>query len=266
MYRIFYSSEIIILFTIFGFVFGAIFGSFVNAAVYRLKEKISLVNDRSFCPHCKTQIKSYDLIPIFSYLILGGKCRHCKTKISPHYPLIEFITAVFAALFTYQMVTYRISVVEFVILFIILVNMMMIFLSDIRYREIQNENQIINFIACILLVVVRGDPIIFALVSGLFASGIFFLIFKLTGEDKIGLGDVKLVFSVGFIFQIFLFFYIILFSSLIGIIIGYIMSKVSKVEMRKVLVPLGSIIAFVTLVLLVIENIYNIGQVFKLQI
>lgn len=76
-------------FYIFGFgLFGIVFGSFLNAVIYRVPNKISL-NGRSSCPKCEGMIKAYDNIPVLSWLILRGKCRSCKEKISMRYPLIE---------------------------------------------------------------------------------------------------------------------------------------------------------------------------------
>lgn len=69
--------------------FGLIIGSFLNVCIYRIPRHESIVIDRSHCTKCGAQIKWYDLIPIFSYLFLLGKCRNCKEKISIIYPIIE---------------------------------------------------------------------------------------------------------------------------------------------------------------------------------
>ena len=77
---------------------GAAVGSFLNVVIYRLPRGESLVHPRSRCPGCGTQIAGYDNIPIVSWLLLRGRCRHCGTPISPRYPAVELITAlVFAA-------------------------------------------------------------------------------------------------------------------------------------------------------------------------
>jgi leader peptidase (prepilin peptidase) / N-methyltransferase len=74
------------------FVLGLAFGSFLNVCVYRLPLGISVVTPRSACPGCKEPIALYDNIPILSWLILGGRCRHCKARISPRYLMIELLT------------------------------------------------------------------------------------------------------------------------------------------------------------------------------
>jgi leader peptidase (prepilin peptidase)/N-methyltransferase len=71
------------------FLFGSCLASFLNVLVYRIPKKLSFLSGRSFCPNCDHQLSGIDLIPIFSYLALGGRCRYCKTPISPHYALVE---------------------------------------------------------------------------------------------------------------------------------------------------------------------------------
>jgi leader peptidase (prepilin peptidase) / N-methyltransferase len=77
---------------------GAAIGSFLNVVIHRLPRRESISSGRSRCPGCGAQIAAYDNVPIFSWLVLKGRCRHCAAPISPRYPLIELLTAVaFAA-------------------------------------------------------------------------------------------------------------------------------------------------------------------------
>jgi leader peptidase (prepilin peptidase)/N-methyltransferase len=78
---------------IFVFIFGAIVGSFLNVVIHRVPLEESIVFPNSACPNCKKAIKPYDNLPILSWLILGGKCRSCKAKISPRYLGVELLTA-----------------------------------------------------------------------------------------------------------------------------------------------------------------------------
>ncbi len=73
----------------FVFVFGSCIGSFLNVVIYRMPNKISIADGRSFCPNCKSFIRNYDLIPIISFFVLKRKCRNCGQKISWRYPLVE---------------------------------------------------------------------------------------------------------------------------------------------------------------------------------
>jgi len=73
------------------FCFGLIFGSFLNVCIYRLPRGLSVVRPRSACPACGTPIAAQDNIPVFSWLILGGRCRHCRARITPRYAVVELI-------------------------------------------------------------------------------------------------------------------------------------------------------------------------------
>lgn len=79
---------------IFAFVFGLIIGSFLNVCISRLPQGKSVVKPASRCPKCGAAIKPYDNIPVLSYLFLLGKCRSCKTRISPIYPAVELLTGI----------------------------------------------------------------------------------------------------------------------------------------------------------------------------
>src|SRR6201986_3083314 len=76
----------------FFFLFGIVFGSFLNVCISRIPEGLSIVSPSSRCPRCETPIKPYDNVPVFGWLWLRGKCRSCGLPISPMYPLVEFAT------------------------------------------------------------------------------------------------------------------------------------------------------------------------------
>ena len=77
------------------FVLGLAFGSFLNVCIYRLPLNLSVVTPRSACPGCKKAIAFYDNVPVISWLLLRGRCRHCQTRISPRYLFVELLTALF---------------------------------------------------------------------------------------------------------------------------------------------------------------------------
>lgn len=79
------------------FIFGLIYGSFLNVVVFRFDEWLTILKGRSHCPQCKETLRWYDLIPVISYLTLFGRCRYCKKPISLQYPLVELSTAVLLA-------------------------------------------------------------------------------------------------------------------------------------------------------------------------
>ena len=87
---------------VFAGLFGAVFGSFLNVCIYRIPNGKSIVWPASFCPKCGKPIKWYDNIPIISYILLWGKCRHCKQPISAQYPIVEAFTAAMTVLFVWR--------------------------------------------------------------------------------------------------------------------------------------------------------------------
>lgn len=76
------------------FLYGIVIGSFLNVLIYRIPNKENIVTTRSHCMNCGYQLRWYDLVPLFSYLTLGGRCRKCKAHISVQYPVIEALNGV----------------------------------------------------------------------------------------------------------------------------------------------------------------------------
>src|SRR5687767_15821380 len=83
-------------------VFGAIIGSFLNVVIHRVPLEESIVFPNSRCPSCSAVIAFYDNVPVLSYLLLGGRCRGCKQRISPRYPAVELMTALLFAAITWH--------------------------------------------------------------------------------------------------------------------------------------------------------------------
>ena len=113
------------------FIIGTLFGSFFTLAVYRIPLKKDITHERSYCPNCNHKLSFLDMIPIFSYLFLRGKCRYCKQKIRPRYLLLEILSGAVFVLFAMSikmsiftldismLVYFTFSVLYFVTLFIL---------------------------------------------------------------------------------------------------------------------------------------------------
>jgi len=173
------------------FVYGAIFGSFFNVVIFRLPKKESLIHHSSHCPNCMNSIKPYDLIPIISYLILGGKCRHCKQKISIRYPMIELLTAL-----TFTLVFYRYGLsYESLIGFILTSVLIIVAMIDIDTMEIYDRFQVIILILAIITLFISPLPILDHFIGFFIISLPFYIIAYLTGG--IGGGDIKLIAIAG---------------------------------------------------------------------
>ena len=92
-----------IFFYIIIFIIGITFGSFYTLAVYRIPKGEDITHKHSYCPNCNHKLNIFDLIPVFSYIFLGGKCRYCKQKIRPRYLILEAISGLFFVMIAYLM-------------------------------------------------------------------------------------------------------------------------------------------------------------------
>ena len=85
------------------FIMGITFGSFYTLAVYRIPKKQDITHTHSYCPNCNHKLDVFDLIPVLSYIFLGGKCKYCKQKIRPRYLMLEIISGLFFVVLAYLM-------------------------------------------------------------------------------------------------------------------------------------------------------------------
>lgn len=187
------------------FVFGTIIGSFLNVVALRLHTSKGIMG-RSFCMSCGKQIKSYDMIPVLSFFILGGKSRCCHTKISKQYPLVEFLTGViFLSIFLkfYSIAYVPLLVPTFWYLaFCILI---VIAIYDMKHQIIPDSLSysfailsIIYFIGGQNIALIFSYPNILNLLAGPIIFGIFSLIWFVSKGRWIGFGDGKLSLGMGF--------------------------------------------------------------------
>ena len=88
-----------VIFYIMMFCIGTLFGSFFTLAVHRIPLHQDITHERSYCPNCNHKLSFFDMIPILSYIFLGGKCRYCKKKIRPRYLILEILTGILFLLF-----------------------------------------------------------------------------------------------------------------------------------------------------------------------
>ena len=175
------------------FLYGIFIGSLLNVLIIRVLEKERKLFAPSICMSCKTKLKWYEMIPIISYIILGGKCRHCKEKISLQYPLVEFLNgSLYVLLYLVKGVT-----VETFLYCLCTSALICISVIDWRTYEIPvGFNIFILFLGLIRLVTDLGNWSQY--VIGLFAvSGFLYLLLIVTNGRGIGGGDVKLMAATG---------------------------------------------------------------------
>ena len=190
-----------IVYTILMLIIGCIFGSFFNVVGYRVPKGLSIVSPGSFCPKCNHNLKWYELIPVVSYVIQGGKSRCCHNKIPISYLLVEVITGV---LFCTSYHSFGFSY-NFVISLIFISSLITIIVSDIEYMIILDE-----VIAVAAIVIIILELIFFGLeytadkiIAGILAFATMYVI-KLIGDklfkrESMGGGDIKLMFLFGIV-------------------------------------------------------------------
>jgi prepilin signal peptidase PulO-like enzyme (type II secretory pathway) len=238
--------------------------SFANALSYRLKEGKNFANDRSECPKCHKKLKWWELIPVFSFLFLRGKCSSCKESIGFHYLFIEIIGGLSFGTLSYFYINQEINILTLTLISVIFVGLLLIISSDMMYLEIPNLSHLIILPGSLGLIFLLNEPLILHFFSAIFASIFFFALFKYTGENKLGFGDVKLVFSLGLIFGFFQFLLLVIISSILGVSLGLVISKYKNKKIREVKVPLGAVMSFVAIIFIVI-NFFDVVQEFLLK-
>ena len=171
------------------FIYGILIGSFLNVCIYRIPKKENIVTTRSHCMNCDYQLRWYDLIPLFSWISLGGKCRKCGTKISVQYPLIEALNGI---LYVAVFLCYGFSIET--LLYCLLASALIV-LSVIDFRIYEIPVGINWFIAGIGLIRVLTDMSdCTEYVIGFFSvSAFLYLLYILTKGRGIGGGDIKLM-------------------------------------------------------------------------
>ena len=189
------------LYLIIFFIFGSIMGSFYHALATRLSNGLSIVKPASHCEKCKHQLKWYELIPIISYIIQGGKCRKCKTKMPISYLLMEACTGILFA------VCYHVfdTPLEIAIALVFVSSLIIIIISDIEYMIILDEVLIVA-IATIIILYIIDIGLYKASIKILCGAGAFatMLLIKKLGDfmfkqESLGGGDIKLMFLIGLV-------------------------------------------------------------------
>lgn len=238
------------LYPIMVFLFGAVIGSFLNVCIYRLARSKSIVTPGSACPNCEKPIQFYDNIPIVSYILLGGKCRHCGTGISLRYPFIELMTAVLFLVIFYQ---WGISPTFFINIFLVSLLITISFI-DLDFQIIPDILSIGGLVAGIIISFIRPDFRILDAVYGvLLGGGVLFIIaygYQLIAKrEGMGGGDIKLLAMLG----AFLGYKGVIFSlvggSLIGTIVG-IPVMLIKGQNSKYAIPFGPFLSLSALIYL----------------
>ena len=260
------------LFYTFVFIFGLLFGSFLNVCIYRLPREESIAFPPSHCTNCSTPIKYYQNIPVISYLFLGGKCGSCGETISAIYPVVEIITAVLVTLLFYK---YGITLETFIYVLLTL-SLIVISFIDLEHFIIPN---VITFpgiaIGLLYNFLITDWGLLFKILPKIDLGNIFYIVpripalnslfgiivgggtllliaytYKLIRKrEGMGMGDVKLLAMLGAFLGVNGVFFIILVSSLVGSVIGIAIILLQKGNMKLAL-PYGPFISLAAIIFL----------------
>lgn len=183
-------------------VFGALIGSFLNVVIWRVPQGISIVRPPSACPSCGASIAWYDNVPILSYLLLRGRCRHCNAHISARYPLVEALTAALFGLAAWGSVA---GAYPFVLLPLMLywaaIAVALTFI-DLDHHRLPNVIVLPSYVVTAVLLVVASVVTgeygrLLSAAIGAVALGGFYFVLAVARPGGMGLGDVKLAGALG---------------------------------------------------------------------
>jgi leader peptidase (prepilin peptidase) / N-methyltransferase len=237
--------ELNLLFLFIIFLLGVFIGSFLNCFIYRL-EVGEKPEGRSYCPKCKKTLKVKDLVPVFSYIFLKGRCRYCCEKISIQYPLVEFSTGV---LFVFLGVSSigglsLFEIVTTLYLLVVATLLVLIFVYDLKHfiiPDFANFSLIgISFAYLSFISFYNQDLQIFlhGIFSALGAFLFFFALYYFTRGKGMGFGDVKFVVFMGFFLGFPKILVALFVSFVLGAIIGLTLIAV-KIKKPKSQIPFG---------------------------
>ena len=234
----------------FFFVFGLVFGSFLNVCIYRIPRGESIVWPSSHCPVCGEPIRPKDNIPLISYALLGGKCRNCHTRISWRYPLVEFLTGVAFAAIYWKFGPSR-ETLTFSVLTLLLI---MISFIDIDYRLILNKITLPGiFLGGLLTIGLRvltyKQALLGLVVGGGGLLAIAFLGGLLFGKESMGMGDIKLAAMIGIFLGVKGTAFALLMAFFVAALFSFGAMALKKAT-RKSQIPFGPFIAVGTYVYL----------------
>jgi leader peptidase (prepilin peptidase)/N-methyltransferase len=248
------------------FLAGLLIGSFLNVCVFRLPRDLSVMNPaRSFCPFCEETIAWYDNIPVLSYILLRGKCRHCEARIPLRYPAVELATAIsFAipvAVFGVTGVAMKYAIFSAIIITLIA--------SDFEERILPDEFTLggavlglilawfvplrVEFAALLMPYSwgTRWQSVGEALIGGLVSSGSIWLAGwlyeKFRHREGLGLGDVKMILMIGTFLGLPAALLTLIGASLVGAIGGLLYIKVTGKDASTYELPFGSFLGVAAL-------------------
>lgn len=171
------------------FVVGVCVASFINVVVYRVPLHISVAKGRSFCPTCHHSLKALDLVPVFSYLFLKGKCRYCQAPISIRYPIVELMGGLLAVLCFYHFGFDWMTLLSFCVFMILLS------ITLIDFDTMTIPNGLLLALIPLVIVIALLNPQIdwFSRIIGFFIVSLPMYLLDCAIPNCFGGGDIKMM-------------------------------------------------------------------------
>ena len=243
--------SLIILF----FIMGTVFGSFYNVVGYRVPKGESIMYPPSHCTKCNHKLGPLELIPILSYIFLGGKCKNCKDKISCFYPIFEFMTGL---LFALSYIVFGLTL-DCLLSIVFISMLLIIIISD--YQTMIIPDSVLIFFGITILVIkyfIVGYPsILYCLLDGVIAFIFMFLIKKLGDflfkKESMGGGDIKLLGVFGIMFGYIMAMFSVFLASVIGLPISLILIR--KKDSHEI--PFGPFLAVAAIIIVLCKIDFN---------
>lgn len=240
-----------VYYTVVIFLFGICLGSFYNVVGYRLPKEESLIYPSSHCTKCHHQLGASELVPIFSYLFLKGRCKNCKTKISLFYPIFELITGI---LFVISYWIFGLSIDFFIAITFISV-LLIIIISDYQSMIIPDEVLVVGSIFLIIEMLIKSglQETLVSIGSGIISFTIMWLIKKLGDvlfkKESMGGGDIKLMFLFGLVLGTVMSIISIFLAAFIALPISLII----LIKKKENIIPFGPFLAISAMIILLFQ-------------
>lgn len=244
------------------FILGTVLGSFYNVVGYRLPKGESIVLPPSHCPNCNHRLTPLELIPIFSFLFLGRKCRKCKQKISWFYMMFELVTGILFAV-SYLILGLNMQLVLALTLISVL---LIVIISDYQTLIIPDEVIIFGLISMsIEIIIINGIKGLLLSYLGGIISFAFMLLLKLFGDkvfkkESMGGGDIKLMFLIGMVLNWSGALISLFLASFIALPISLIILAIKKDHV----IPFGPFLSIATIILFLAR--FDIGNLMNLLV
>ena len=239
-------------------ILGLLIGSFLNVCIDRIPREESVAFPPSHCTRCDNYKKAYDLIPVFSYLLLKGKCRSCKEEITKKYPVIELLTGIiFLSLYIKFALSFELLKYSILSCWLIVIGII-----DLETTDIYFLTTLSGIILGVLFIIggyFLGYGVLDYILGGILGAGVIALIVLLT--NGMGWGDVEVFLLSGLYIGWKLTVITLFFSFVLGALIGIVLI-ISKIKTRKDYIPFAPFISLATIIALLVGDrilkLYNL--------